>query len=307
MNKHIIVLADAGLSANFLSRLLNLSDKIQWSDNSKKENDIVSSNADDTKVNYCYTSNCHIAVDQLTSSEMASAIYINNRERLSNSYWQIIKQTSPLPSVWFFHELEEKIYSDPETVIVRVESGDNFNPIWFLDRRELVQGSLIQDDNTDLKSFIKNCCTSIKHQMNIRYQDGNFSIDSADIFNVTAVINLMKNLEIYHDGIEDIINRQIDHYIEKNTRPDGLFTYTPPSEYNFKDYVDSVQDPTIRHFLKCVNRKDLVEKNQFNDPFNNFVDFMDDIRNMKSYGLSEKKVVDNWKDVWEDITYNIEG
>ena len=34
---------------------------------------------------------------------------------------------------------------------------------------------------------------------------------------------------------------------------------------------------------------------------------MDDIRNMKSYGLSEKKVVDNWKDVWEDITYNIEG
>ena len=62
-------------------------------------------------------------------------------------------------------------------------------------------------------------------------------------------------------------------YTLKNTRPQGLFSKSPPDEYNYAEQVNCIQDPYIRHMLKCVNRGPWPTLDLMDDPYSYVIDF----------------------------------
>lgn len=298
MNKFIIVLSEAGLSSNFLTRILNLSNKVEWFDPNNRLSEIVSKDADNQWINYCYTSDCHTATKNFVSSLIASKYNKSRQQELTLENWNTIKKYSKKPSAWFFHNISKDIYEDEDTVVVRVESGTDFNTRWFLDRRLFgCDEDQIDDVFFHHRSFVTDCCTSISYQINTTFNDGHISFNSSDIFNSTKVINLLKELELYDDSMETILSDLIEDYISKNTRPSNLFTKSAPLEYDNHEIIDLVNDKILKHYLKCVNRKEFTDyQDNTIDPMTFLEDFQKSIASGEGFDESLKKCVDNFSE-----------
>lgn len=293
MNKYIIVLANAGLSGNFLVRLLHLSNNITWKDNDKKTENIISLNADDQWINYCYTSDCLFPIRNNLPS-LAESVYIKNRQSLQSEKWNIIKKVSPERFVYFFHEIDEEVYNDPDVTIVRVEPDRNLNLQWILDRRWFGEDQDTEDDFYHHKFFFQSVCTTITDMTSTIHGDGQHTISFSQIFDTDSVVKLLKDLDLYHDGIENDIDYWIKEYISKNTRPDGIFTIEPPDEYDYPEFVDEIPDFGLRHYAKCVNRKVLADKNEIDDPILYLQEFLKEISEDVDFSEARNNCVDKF-------------
>ena len=299
MNKFVIVLADAGLSGNFLVRLINFSRAIQWDSEQNRSHEIVSETADDQYVRYCWTSLCHTSVGA-TAHPLAQNWYRQHRTNLTADAWRGIKVGSNRPSAWFFHNIEPEIYTDPDTVVVRVEPGTDFNIQFMLDRWWFCDDDLddIAKRHHNALQWYKKSLSIVSHKATNLYNDGHLTIKNAHIFNTVRVLELMKELDLYHTGLTDIIHDWIRVYEMKNTRPRGLFSCAAPEEYIHADRVDAIPDPVIRHYMKCVNRTRWPELDVIDDPYDYIVQFRQDILNERPFSESMNDAIErfyNWK------------
>jgi|TARA_B100000131_G_scaffold283049_1_gene290709 hypothetical protein len=281
MSDYVIVSANAGLSGNFLMRLLNFSRAIEWQQDKARSKDIVSKIADDQYINYCWTSQCHEAV-MATSHKLAHHWYMQSRTELDRDTWYAIKKASARPSAWFFHKVDKEVRNDVETIIVAVEPGNDFDIPMYIDRR-CFNGSPEHWNETFKNSdaWFRYCLTSIKTSMRLNHdqfvKNADIVIKNRDIFDVVKVLELMKELGLYHNGLRELITDWIKVYLLKNKRPEAIFSKSQPEEYRYKEQVDRIVDPHIRHFLMCVNRKSWPTLDLIDDPYAYMINFRKDL------------------------------
>ena len=277
MNKYIIVEADAGISGNFLVRLLSFSQAIPWNSDSTRHHEIVSKEADNQWIHYCWTSLCHTVVNAV-SNNLVKHWYTQARMGLDSDTWRAIKMGSTAPSVWFFHKVDEEIYNDPDTIVVRLMPSLDFDMQMWIDRRYF-NGDELHHTLRNEYSWMKHVRTAIREHVNFSQNplQGNFiTFYNEDIFNVVRVMELMKQLGLYHSGLGDVLHEWIRIYRMKNARPAGLITNECPTEYAYAEQVDQIADPYIQHYIKCVNRKTFdstVDCKTIEDPVNLFKNY----------------------------------
>ena len=164
--------------------------------------------------------------------------------------------------------------SDVETVIVQIDPGSDFNIQMMLDRYYFngppedfneLYGTADKWFDHALKEVYRSC--------SLKFKDADIVVKNRDIFDTVKVLELMKELGLYHSGLRELVSDWIKVYLLKNTRPQGLFSRTPPEEYNYTEQVDTINDTSIRHMLKCVNRGPWPTLDLMDDPYsyvNNF-------------------------------------
>ncbi len=301
MSDYIIILANSGMSGNFLMRLLNFSRAIEWTGDKSRSNEIVSKIADNQYINYCWTSHCHEAV-MATSHRLAHHWYKESRrDSLDMDSWHAIKKASARPSAWFFHKITDEVRADVETVIVQIEPGNDFDIPMLIDRR-CFNGSP-EEWNTmykDATAWYRYCLTAIKSEMNNKFTNADIVVQNRDIFDVVKVLELMKELGLYHSGLREIIIDWIKVYLLKNKRPEALFSKSQPDEYRYKEEVDKIADPHIRHFLMCVNRKVWPTLDLLDDPYSYMIDFRKDLLAGENFGTAFNKAEARFKD-WQSM------
>lgn len=282
MNKYVIVLANAGMSGNFLMRLINFSRAIEWNkSNHYRSDDIVSKDADDQYINYCWTSLCHTAVSS-TAHKLAHKWYMDTRTRVDMDTWHAIKKASNRPSAWFFHDVADAVRADPETVIVQVVPGWDYDVQMMLDR--WCFNGEVQDFNnnySNAENWFREMMTSINHLGNSTFKKSGADVlyMNRDIFDSAKVLTLLDELGLYHAGMADIIHDWIKVYLIKNTRPKGLMSKSSPKVYRYKEEIEQIHDPHIRHLLKCVNREDWPTLDLIDDPYDYLIRFQRKLRN----------------------------
>jgi len=277
MSDYIIVLAHSGMSGNFLMRLLNFSRAIEWAGDKSRSHEIVSKIADDQYINYCWTSHCHEAVNA-TSHKLAHHWYKQARwQTLDMDTWHAIKKASARPSAWFFHKISDEVREDIETVIVQIKPGNNFDIPMLIDRRFFNgEPNDFNEKCQTANNWFKMSLSSIKSAMNgdgSHASNADIVVSNRDIFDVVKVLELMKELNLYHNGLREIVSDWIKVYLLKNTRPIGLFSKSKPDEYRYKEQVEKINDPYIKHLLMCVNRKVWPTLDLIDDPYSYFIDF----------------------------------
>ena len=293
MSDYIIVLAHSGMSGNFLMRLLNFSRAIEWAGDRQRSHEIVSKVADDQYINYCWTSHCHEAVNA-TSHKLAHHWYKQARwTTLDMNTWHAIKKASGRPTAWFFHKISNEVREDIETIIVQIKPGNDFDIPMLIDRR-FFNGDP-EDFNNNWKTandWFKACLTSIKSSIEGRgsYIDkADIVINNRDIFDVVKVLELMKELNLYHNGLREIITDWIKVYLLKNKRPEALFSKSQPDDYRYKEQVNKINDPHIRHLLMCVNRKVWPTLDLIDDPYSYLIDFRKELLAGTSFAVAFNK------------------
>ena len=274
MSDYVIVQANAGLSGNFLMRLLNFSRAIEWTEGSIRHEDIVSKTADNQFINYCWTSQCHKSVSS-TTHRLGHHWYREVRGNvLDASTWLAIKQASVRPSAWFFHSVSPEVLADIDTIIVQIDPGKDFDIQMLLDRY------YFNGPPEDFNELYGTANQWFEHVLNQVYTSCTLKLDKADIviknkdiFDTVKVLELMKELDLYHSGLRELVSDWIKVYTLKNTRPQGLFSKSPPDEYNYAEQVNCIQDPYIRHMMKCVNRGPWPTLDLMDDPYSYVIDF----------------------------------
>ena len=301
MKYYVIVIANAGMSGNFLMRLLNFSRNITWDrQESQRSDDLVSKIADNQFINYCWTSNCHTAV-MATTHRLAHTWYKQKREMLDMETWHAIKQGTNRPTAWFFHEVSAEVKNDPETIIVQVQPGDNFNIQMLIDRW-CFNGEAVDFNNNyaDSYDWFRNMLTTVNTLVEQNYNESgaDIIINNTDIFDIVKVLELMKDLDLYHNGLREVISDWIKVYLLKNVRPSGLFSKSSPTDYMYKEEIDQIKDPYIKHILKCVNRKVWPTLDLIDDPYIYIEDFRKHIQVGNKFGVSFDLAQRRFKD-WQ--------
>lgn len=295
MDKFIIIQAHAGMSGNFLLRLLCLSDTIVWNDvGFSKDHKIVSVDADNQYIKHCSTSSCHMSVLSVVSDDMVSDDYINSRSDMLKPFlWKAISKNSLCPSVWFFHNVPEKIRKQDNNIFIEVLPGKEFDIQTLIDRLSFNGGiSEFNDGYATYDNWVVSMLDNIRHYMNMEIENyTDIIFENKCIFDTQSVVELMKQLGIYHDGLDELVEKYINIYLEANKRPSGLFTSTAPTDYDFKEQVDGILDPHIRHMLKCMNRTDIPTENIIDDPYLYFEEFRNDMEDKAPY----LKKFEDWK------------
>jgi len=287
MNKFILIQAHAGMSGNFLLRLLSLSNTIVWNDvGFSKDHKIISVDADAQYIKNCSTSSCHMSVLSVVNDDMIAEEYVKTRtEMLKPFLWKVITKNSLCPSIWFFHNVPDKIRKQENNVFIEILPGTDFDIQAMVDRLSFNgKVSYFNDVYKTYDNWVKEIMSSIRYYTDKKITEyTDIIFENKCIFDTQSIITLMKQLEIYHDGIDELIEKHINDYLEANKRPIGLFTSVAPLDYEFKKEVDQIDDPYIRHMLKCINRTDTPTENIIDDPYSYFENFRSDMKNKQKY------------------------